>query len=184
MTTPETNEKLVFEHTVESVLRVLEPIPPAQIAELRALGIDLSKPLLPAYTVDTFVRLLDFIIQQRFAQLPADEAHFELGRAFIKAYTQTLLGRALAGLMRTLGPRRTLDRTSRNFRTANNYTDTRLRQLGPTRYELWFNFALRPGYYRGIVQASLELSGARQPEVKPHTSSQGEGVTFLVSWQP
>jgi uncharacterized protein (TIGR02265 family) len=178
-------EKLVFEHTVDSLLRTLErPAPPAQIAALDALGIDLSKPLLPAYSVDTYAKLIDFIIQQRFPNLPPDEAHFELGRAFLQAYTQTLLGRALKGLMRTLGPRRALDRTSRNFRTANNYTDTRLRQLGPTRYELWFNFALRPGYYRGIVYATLELSGAKQPAVQPQASSESEGVTFLVTWQP
>jgi uncharacterized protein (TIGR02265 family) len=169
---------------MQSLLRTLErPIPPAQIAPLDALGIDLSKPLLPAYSVETYAQLIDFIIQQRFPQLPPEEANFELGRAFIQAYTQTLLGRALKGLMRTLGPRRALDRTSRNFRTANNFTDTRLHPLGPTQYELWFNFALRPGYYRGVVYATLELSGAKQPEVKPHASQELDGVTFLVSWQ-
>jgi uncharacterized protein (TIGR02265 family) len=150
---------------------------------LDALGIDLSKPLLPGYPPETYAQLIDFIMRQRFPNLPPEEAHFELGRAFLQAYTQTLVGRALKGLMRTLGPRRALDRTSRNFRSANNFTDTRLRQLGPTSYELWFNFALRPGYYQGIVYATLELSGAKQPEVKRHTSSESEGVTFLVTWQ-
>jgi hypothetical protein len=60
-------EKLLFDHTVESLLRTLErPIPPAQIAGLDALGLDLSKPLLPAYTLDTYVALIDFISQQRW----------------------------------------------------------------------------------------------------------------------
>ena len=37
---------------------------------------------------------------------------------------------------------------NRTFRSANNYTETRLQQLGPASYELWFNFALRPSYFR------------------------------------
>ena len=37
---------------------------------------------------------------------------------------------------------------NRTFRSANNYTETRLQRVGPTSYELWFNFVLRAGYFR------------------------------------
>jgi uncharacterized protein (TIGR02265 family) len=178
-------EKLIFDHTVESLLRTLErPIPPAQIAGLDALGIDLSKPLLPAYPLETYSALIGFIARQRFPDLPPEEADFEVGRAFIEAYTtQTLMGRALKGLLRVIGPHRTLERMSRTFRTANNYTQTRLQPLGPTSYELWFNYAIRQGYFRGMVHATLALCGVRQIEVKL-AATQGHELTFHVSWQP
>jgi uncharacterized protein (TIGR02265 family) len=178
-------EKLVFDHTMESLLRTLaRPIPPAQIAGLDALGIDLSKPLLPAYPVETYSALIGFIGRQRFPNLPPEEADFEVGRAFIEAYTtQTLLGRALKSLMKVIGPHRTIERMSRTFRTANNYTQTRLQPLGPASYELWFNYAIRAGYFRGMVLSTLALSGVKQIEVR-FVAVQNHEVTFHVSWQP
>lgn len=176
-------EKVVFEHTMDSVLRLLErPIPPEQIAGLDALGIDLSKPLLPAYPVEIHATLIDFVARQRWPDLPLEEAHFELGRAFIGAYTQTLLGRPLKALLWTIGPHRSIERMNRTFRTANNFTDTRLERLGPSRYSLWFNFARRPGYYRGIVHETLAQSRLKGLEVTL-ASQQGDEVTFHVSWQ-
>jgi uncharacterized protein (TIGR02265 family) len=81
-------EKLIFDHTVESLLRTLErPITPEQIKGLDALGIDLSKPLLPAYPLEVYTALIGFIGRQRWPGLPPDEADFEVGRAFIEAYT-------------------------------------------------------------------------------------------------
>ncbi len=177
-------EKVVFEHTVESVIRLLDrPIPPAQIAGLDALGIDLSKPLLPAYPAATHTALIDFVVQQRFPALPREQGEFELGRAFVHTYTQTLLGKAIKGLLWTIGPHRALDRMNRTFRTANNFTETRLQRLGPTSYSLWFNFVIRPGYFQGIVHETLMLCGVKELEVKI-AETQGDEVTFHVSWQP
>lgn len=178
-------EKLIFDHTIESLLRTLErPIPPAQIARLDALGIDLSKPLLPAYPLEVYTALIGFIAEVRWPTLPPEEADFEVGRAFIEAYTtQTLLGRALKQVIRVVGPHRTLERMNRTFRTANNYTETRLKQLGPTRYELWFNYVKRDGYFRGMVQATLALTGVKQVEVTL-AARQGDEVTFHITWKP
>lgn len=178
------SERLVFDHTVESLLRTLKrPIPAAQIAGLDALGIDLSKPLLPAYPLETYSALIGFIARCRWPDLPAAEADVEVGRAFIEAYTtQTLLGRAAKGLLRVIGPHRALERMSRTYRTANNYTQTRLESLGPTRYSLWFNYVIREGYFRGMVHATLALTGVKQCEVTL-AATQGHEVTFHVSWQ-
>jgi uncharacterized protein (TIGR02265 family) len=178
-------EKLVFDHTLDSLLRTLErPIPPAQLAGLDALGIDLSKPLLPAYPLEIYSALIGYIAHQRFPDLPPEEGDFEVGRAFIGAYTtQTLLGRALKGSLRVIGPHRTLERMSRTFRSVNNYTQTRLKPLGPTSYELWFNHVIRESYFRGMVHATLELSGVKQIEVRVAASKDRE-VTLHVSWQP
>jgi len=178
-------EKLVFDHTVESLLLTLKrPIPHAQVAALDALGIDLSKPLLPAYPVDIYSALIGFIAHQHWPDLPPAEADFEVGRAFISAYsTQTMMGRALKGVTRVIGPHRTVERMSRSFRTANNFTETRLKRLGPTHYELWFNFTTRPGYFRGMVHGAVGLCGVEQIEVKL-VATQGHEVTYHVSWKP
>jgi uncharacterized protein (TIGR02265 family) len=176
-------EKVVFEHTVESVIRTLaRPIPPEQIAGLDALGIDLSKPLLPAYPAATHSALIDFVARQRFPDLPQEQAEFELGRVFIHTYTQTLMGRAIRGLVWTIGPHRALERMTRTFRTANNFTDTRLQRLKPTSYELWFNFVNRPHYYRGIVHQTLVFGGVKELEVKL-ALRQGDEATYQVTWQ-
>lgn len=178
-------EKLIFDHTLESLLRILErPIPPEQIKGLDALGIDLSKPLQPAYPLEVFSSLVGFIGHQRFPRLSEQEADFEVGRAFIEAYTtQTVMGKALKGLLRVIGPHRAIERMSRTFRTANNYTETRLEKLGPTRYELWFNFALRPSYFGGMVHGTLGLCGLKQLEVKVLEAPLPEARVH-VSWQP
>ena len=178
-------EKLIFDHTVESLLRALErPISPEQVKGLDALGIDLSKPLLPAYPIEVYSALIGFIGRQRFPGLPSEEADFEVGRAFIVAYTtQTMMGKALKGLLRVIGPHRAIERMSRTYRSANNYTETQLQQLGPTSYALWFNFVLRAGYFRGMVYETLTLCGVKQLEVKTLVSENKE-ATFHVSWQP
>jgi uncharacterized protein (TIGR02265 family) len=177
-------EKLIFDHTVESLLRALKrPITPEQIKGLDALGIDLSKPLLPAYPIEIYSALIGFIGRQRWPDLPEEQADFEVGRAFIEAYTtQTMMGKALKGVLRVVGPHRAIERMSRTFRSANNYTETRLQRLGPASYELWFNFVLRAGYFRGMVHETLTLCGVKQIEVKT-VAQQVPEVTFHVSWQ-
>ncbi len=41
--------------------------------------------------------------------------------------------------------------------------------MGPSTYELWFNYALRTGYFRGLLTEALEKAGA-----------QGLSVTLLA----
>jgi uncharacterized protein (TIGR02265 family) len=178
-------EKLIFDYTVESLLRTLDrPIPPEQIQGLDALGIDLSKPLLPAYPIEVYSALIGFIGRQRFPRLSVQEADFEVGRAFIDAYTtQTMMGKALKGLLRVIGPHRGLERMNRTFRSANNYTETRLEKLGPSSYQLWFNFVLRPSYFAGMVHGTLVLCGLKQIEVKVLDAPPPEALLH-VSWQP
>jgi uncharacterized protein (TIGR02265 family) len=160
------------------------PIKPEQIKALDALGVDLSKPLLPAYPIEVYSALIGFIGRQRFPGMPEEQADFEVGRAFIQAYTtQTMMGKAIKGVLRVVGPHRAIERMNRTFRSANNYTETRLQRLGPASYELWFNFVLRPGYFRGMVHETIALCGVEQIDVKP-VASQGPEVTFHVSWQP
>jgi uncharacterized protein (TIGR02265 family) len=176
-------QKLIFDYTVQSNLRVLgQPLAPEHLPGLTALGVDPSKPLLPAYPVETYTALIDFITGQLWPGLSQEEAGFELGRAFMRSYRETLMGKAVFSVTKVLGPHRTLERMSRNFRSANNYTETRLRKVGPTTYELWFNYALRTGYFRGLLTEALEKAGAQGLSVKLAASTPSGEATFRISW--
>lgn len=175
-------EKIVFEHTMESILRVLgSPLPPEQSAELARLGVDPSRPLLPAYPLDIYTAVIDFITRKRWPELSQDEAGHELGRAFMRAYRNTLMGKAVYSLTKLIGPHRTLQRITRNFRTANNFTETQLEQVGPATYVLRFNYATRAGYLRGLLTEALEGAGARGLSVNL-LSSANDGATFRITW--
>ena len=176
-------QKLIFDYTVQSNLRVLgQPLAPEHVPGLTALGVDPSRPLLPAYPVETYTALIDFITGQLWPGLSRDEAGYELGRAFMRSYRETLMGKAVFSVTKVLGPHRTLERMSRNFRSANNYTETRLRKVVPSTYELWFNYALRTAYFRGLLSEGLERAGAKGLSVTLAASGPNGEATFRISW--
>jgi uncharacterized protein (TIGR02265 family) len=177
------NQRLVFDNTMQSNLRVLgQPLAPEHLSGLAALGVDPSRPL-PAYPVETYTAVIDFITGQRWPGLTQDEAGFELGRAFMRSYQETLMGKAVFSVTKVLGPHRTLERMNRNFRSANNYTETRLRKVGPSTYELWFNYAIRTGYFRGLLTEGLERAGAQALSVTLASSNTSGEATFRISWK-
>ncbi|MFL5353093.1 DUF2378 family protein [Archangium sp.] len=176
-------QKLVFDYTMQSLLRVLgQPISPGHRTGLAALGVDPGQALLPAYPIETYSAVMGFITGQRWPGLSRDEAGFELGRAFMSAYRETLMGKAVYSVTRVIGPHRTLERMSRNFRSANNYTETRLRKVGPSTYELWFNHALSTGYFRGLLTEALDKVGTPGLSVTLASSASGE-ATFRITWK-
>ena len=175
-------EMLVYDYTMESLLRVLgQPLTAEHLSGLRALGVD-PHQLQPAYSVELYTQVLNFIVAELWPGLPREEAGFELGRAFLRAYQQTAMGRAVAAVTRVIGPHRSLERMSRNFRSANNYTETRLHKVGPSTYELWFNYALRTGYFRGLLTEALEKAGAQGLSVTLTSSKPSGEATFRISW--
>lgn len=175
-------EKVVFEHTMESLLKLLgSPVGLEHMKPLRELGVDPSKPLLPAYTLEVYAALSDYVVRQRWPRLPAEQAFYEMGRAFLDSYTETGMGGALKVLVRVLGPHRTLERMQRNFRSANNYTETRLERQGPSSYEVWFNEVARPEQYRGMLTRALELAGARELKVQLK-ERRGLETVYRVAW--
>jgi uncharacterized protein (TIGR02265 family) len=107
---------------------------------------------------------------------------FELGRRFIEGYSETIVGKAMLTALKVLGPRRTLERMSRNFRSGNSYTETKLEAKGPTEFTLWFNEVKEPEFYRGMLVAGVGHAGAKNLEVKTlgHDAS---GASFSIRWQ-
>jgi uncharacterized protein (TIGR02265 family) len=176
-------EKLIFAQTFEGLFRSVQArLTPVLQQGLKERGVDPTRTLLPAYSHEVFAEVMLYLAATLHPGVPEDEAVKLLGRGFMEGFGETMIGRAMLAAMRLIGPRRTLERVSRQFRTGNNYTETKLTAVGEREYELWVNEVRLPGWYMGIVGRGLELAGATQVQVVL-TGREGRSGTFRVTWQ-
>jgi uncharacterized protein (TIGR02265 family) len=176
-------EKLVYSHSIEGFLRAVRPVlDSALTAELLALGIDTTKPLLPAYPVDVLRSALVVGARRLSPGAAEADALVALGRRYVEGYAETMVGRALKTAIRLIGPRRTLDRLAKQFRTANNYSETKVTHHAPGRSELWCNDVTHPNWYVGLVGGTIEVAGAKDVQVTLR-SHDAAGAVFDVTWR-
>lgn len=175
---------LVFAQTLEGLyVRALGGrINRATIARLREIGVDLERPLSPAYTFDVWMKSLALVGAAVFPDKSPEEGRFQLGKAFIEGFRQTTIGRALLRFLRLIGPRKALETAANAFKTGNNYTETRVRDLAPAKVELWMNeVGPYPEFSAGLILAGVEASGAR--DVRVHcTQHDGHAATYVIEW--
>ncbi|MDP1821650.1 MAG: DUF2378 family protein [Archangium sp.] len=177
-------EEVIFSDAVEGLfLKGLgERVTPELREELKAVGLDLTRPLLPAYPRTVWNAAIPLAAAHAWPQLDIAEAHVLLGRTIIDGFKLTLLGKALAGMAKVLGPMRTLGRMRSNLRTGGNYNEVTLTPEGPTLVRFWINEPyLHPGYVKGLLQGSLEISGARNSTVDV-VSVDDRGTLYRVAW--
>ena len=96
--------------------------------------------LQPAYPSSVLPACIVLTAQTLYPTEPLEQALKVIGRTFFLGFIDTLLGRAMLGLLRIIGPRRSLERMQRNFRTGSNYIETRFLSLA------------RPRPHRAVVQ--------------------------------
>lgn len=151
---------------------------------LRLAGLDLDRPLLPAYPIAVWLAALEITVSELLPHLPREDAFREMGARLLRGYVHTLMGRANFSLLRLLGPVRALERLTAHLRANNNFQETRLTQLGPTEWQLWINTAVsEPAYYEGLLQAALEEVGVQNPRVGAGVRTD-DGCTYRVTWGP
>lgn len=178
-------EEVIFAGAVEGLFfkGLAERVTPQLREELKAIGLDLSRDLLPAYPRKVWNASIALAAQHVFPTLDVGEAHVRLGRAIIDGFKRTLLGSALAGMAKVLGPMRTLARMRKNFRTGANYNEVNLTPESDTRVLFWINEPfIHPGYVQGMLEGSLEISGGKNNSVVV-VSKDEWGTTYRVSWQ-
>ena len=107
-----------------------------------------------------------------------------MGHRAVSGLAEGLIGKALAAGLKLIGPRRSLQRVERIFKSNNNYQIATLLELGEhdARVELSEVFGL-PTYYQGVFEAAVAFIGARDPRVKMLAST-GPGVTLHIEWSP
>jgi uncharacterized protein (TIGR02265 family) len=178
-------DKLVFDHTIEGLfLRGLSgQVTPRLKEKLRQAGLDLDRPLLPAYPFDVWMKCIGLAAHELFPGTPEPEAWRRLGERLVEGYRETVMGSAMFTLLKLLGPRRTLHRAQKNFRSGNNYTEVRFTDVAPSVVDVWMNeTALASHFTRGALQAGMRTSGAPELQVNIHHSD-SQGTTYRVSWR-
>lgn len=173
----------MFSSSIEGFLRTVKPVLDSSLtAELQAIGLDPTKPVLPAYPVEVLRHALVLGARRLSPQLPADQQLTAMGRRYVEGFGDTMVGKALKTGIRLLGPGRTLARLAKQFRTANNYSETKTTTLAPGRVELWCNDVTHPSWYLGLIAGTMEVAGGRDVKVTL-TRHDAEGAFFLVEWQ-
>ena len=177
--------ELVFQHAIEGLFlmglkgRVTDDVK----RQLRTAGLDLDKPLAASCSRAQWNRYVQIAVAGIWAGEPDAVAYHAMGRRLALGYTETLVGRAVAGVLRLIGPRRTLERMDRSFRSGNNYTVCRLTQRSPTEASFWINeTTLHPAMTTGLLEAGLELSGAKGSKIDIE-GQDAEGCAYRVTWQ-
>ncbi len=176
-------EPSVYGQAVDGLIRGIRArLTPALTEELRTLGLDLTRPLLPLYPQKTWFAVLHAAARHGWPGVGEDQALFELGRAVFHGFSLTMVGRAILKMLVLLGPRRSLGRLRASFRTADTYTESTLVERSPTEHEVWLNQpTFNPNYVRGILMGMLEVTRAGSPQVTVLGRDE-RGVTYLVRW--
>jgi uncharacterized protein (TIGR02265 family) len=178
VTTPA--EQLVFSSSMEGMWRALQPPTPLEAAAFARAGIT-GKSFQAAYPLVQYTDLLDACGESRFGHLAPLEKFAEVGRLFMKGYEKTLIGQALMAVLRVLGPRRTLERMTRNFRTANNYTEVTVESFAPNHHKVRVTHVTRPGLFVGLLESGCSIAGAKGLSVTL-LEHQAQVALYEVKW--
>jgi uncharacterized protein (TIGR02265 family) len=179
------DELLVFEQTLEALfLRALHGrLQPECKERLRQAGLDVDQKLRPAYAFNAWMDFLRIAAEELYPGEAVEQGTWKLGEAYIEGFRETMLGRAVLSLLRVLGPRRTLMRATQNFRAGNNYTESKLAEVGPGQFELWMNeVGAYPAFTAGIIHAGLRVAGAQDIRVEP-SGYDGHACTYRINWK-
>ena len=187
-------EPVIFGAAVEGLQRAFGRELSAELkTRARQLGIDFDRPQV-AYPVATYIALLRVLAEALCGDVPDGERYAFLGRRFMKGFVQTGVGFAALTAGKLLGPRRTLLRMGRNFRTASNYLETEFTEVGPKellirtfvnepyRSQLTERTTLMLDYRRGILEETLTLVGARGTVTVARSNPEQHDITFRAVW--
>lgn len=183
MSTPP--DQIVFAHSVEGLFaRALGgEVPPALQEQIRGLGIDLTKKLLPAYPVQMWNQALEATVRELYPGEPVPQAARQLGERMMHGYRATLVGQALLAMAKIIGPRRALLRSRQNWRSGNNYSEVKVEELSPSDFRLTFNEAgISRWVSQGLLAAGLTFAGARGLSVEVAEFTETE-VVYRITWK-
>jgi uncharacterized protein (TIGR02265 family) len=177
---------LIFSHSLQGLMSRAFPggVPPELKAKLRTVGVDLDRPLLPAYPRETWARCIELAAPLAFPRESRELAWRKLGERMIDGYQETMIGRAMFATLRLLGPRRMLQRSQKSFRSGNNYTEVRLTDVAPTVVDVWINETedVLRHFTVGLVLAGMRAGGALEPQADIHQVD-ARGFTVRAAWQ-
>lgn len=176
-------EQLWFSHAIEALfVRGLGArLTPEVKQRIAKHGVVLER-MPPAYPIRQVVDACRAILPLLYPRLSEDEGFRQLGVSFMQGYAETLVGRAMVQMMKLIGPRRTLERMQKNFRTGGNYLETRFKVRSPNSVELWISDCTEmPGFYVGMIEEGGRMIGVKDLNIAM-TPDAGPAWTMVVSW--
>lgn len=152
--------KVVFAQSMEGIYRALTPHTPQERAAFLKAGVKGDR-FDAGYPVEAWIEILDASAASRFSHLTELDRFAEVGRTFFSGFEKTLIGKALTTVAKLIGPRRMLERMTRNLRSANNFTESTLESLAPNHHLVRISYTARPGFFLGLLESSCLLAGAK-----------------------
>ena len=176
-------EQLWFATVIEAVFikglgtRLTPPLK----AGIKKIGIDLEK-LKPAYPVGEVFAACKLVMPVLFPEKTEAEAFHELGVISMRGYTETLLGKALMGILKLIGVRRSLLRMHTTMRSGNNYLETFSTVIASNCVELRFSDVSRMApFYQGIIEMGGQMAHAKNLRIST-VPTDPPGHTYRVEW--
>jgi uncharacterized protein (TIGR02265 family) len=177
------SEQLWFDFTIEGIfVKGLGPrLTPELRGDLRALGIDLNK-LGPAYSVEASRKALEAAWMRVFPTLSKEDAFRELGRLSVSGYLDTMVGKAVLGLVRLMGVKRSLLRLHQSISGGSNYVKATSTLVGPMTIEIVVqDTSEMPTFWEGILLGGTEIAHAKNLRVTRFTQP-APACGYRVEW--
>lgn len=189
------SEPVVFGPALEGLKRALGDRFTPQLRDvLRAEGVDLDKVQV-AYSLSAWLKAIRVIAEALGGDVPAEERYRHLGRTFMHGFVETPIGFAALTAGKVFGVKRTLMRMGRNFKTAANYIESEVSDLGPKEMsirtyvpehfiaKMTEQSQLFVEYRQGVLQAVLEVLGAQGTVEIVRADLPRHDFTYRISWQ-
>jgi len=181
------DEQLVFGPTLEGLfLRGLKgKLSPTLVSQLRGMGLDLERPLLPAYSRKVVNECVLLTAKTLYPDRPLSDAFYLVGKHVTPGLRTTALGSATLTMVRLVGPKRTLGRLARTFRSTNNYMQVTLRELAGSTFELDLEPSNEfPSYMQAVIEDMLEVAGATNLVVDVVLHDKPRAFcTYRITWR-
>jgi uncharacterized protein (TIGR02265 family) len=176
-------EKVVFGQSMEGLWRALDPATPAERAAFAKAGVTEPRNWQAGYALPAYMGIVEACASSRFGALEPQARFTAVGRLFFAGYEKTMVGQALMAMLRVLGPRRTLLRLTRNFRSANNFSEGEVEEKAPNHHVVRVKHVVYPGFYQGLIESGCERAGAKELVVALISFSPSGVATYEVRWR-
>jgi uncharacterized protein (TIGR02265 family) len=179
------DERVVFGPAIEGFfIRGLgRHLTPELKAKLLAEGLNLDLKVMPAVPAEVWARGVDLASRHLFPAQPPSQRHATMGRMGFDGFINTTMGRALLGMMRIIGPKRSLFRLTRSFRSANNFVEATIEELSPTDFRIALtDVSGMPTFWSETLRYAAELVGAVDPVIEP-IGPVGPGFKYMLRWK-
>lgn len=177
------SQQLWFSQVIEGIFikGLGDRLTPELRAELQALGIDLNR-LGPGYPVPVVQQALRATHRHIYPELSEADAFRELGISSVRGYLDTFVGKAVLGVVKLIGVKRSLMRLHLTLSGGNNYLQSTPAVIGPTCIEITLNdVSDMPTFWEGVLFGGAQVAHAKNLRMTM-VPRDAPSCAFRVEW--